>query len=257
MSKTLNFLTFIVLEVCSVVFLVNDKVSTHFYNKKFFNDIFTSVTYLRNYSSLQKSYEKVLEENCQLREQIINAGIQQVGKKFFRVMEATVVNGRTGLSKNYFTVDKGAKCGIKEGMSIFSAQGFVGIVAKVGNFYSTVIPMIHDNFYFSAYLKNSKATGTIKWDGENIHKTKLMYIPKYIEVVEGEEIFTSGFNSSICPNLLVGTVDHVDDTEKGSFYAITVNIQNDFSALHNVYIMSNELLHERLELEKNTVKQYG
>ena len=78
----------------------------------------------------------------------------------------------------------------------------------------------------------------------------MLYVPKYIEVQVGEEIFTSGFDSSICPNILIGTVDHVEDDENTSFHNIVVNLKNDFNTLHEVSVISNKLLKEKINLEK-------
>jgi rod shape-determining protein MreC len=237
---------------------MNEKATEWVYNKKFCNDIYSAVTYYKNYSYLQDEYEKILAENCKLQEIINNNGIiPNDTRKIFEILSATVINNITSLNRNYFTIDKGAKSGIKKGMSVLSAEGFVGVIANVDDYYSTIIPLLHDNFYVSAQLKNSKATGTVKWDGENLKQTRMLYVPKYIEVQVGEEIFTSGFNSSICPNLLIGTVDHIENPDDTFFHSIVVNLKNDFNTLHNVYIMSNELLKKKIELEKKTIEQYG
>ena len=238
--------------------MIHEKTAEWVYDKKFCNDLFAAVTYYKNYSSLQSEYEKILAENCKLRE-IINDNkiVQNESKKIFEILSATVINKVAGLNRNYFTIDKGSRCGIKKGMSVVGDQGFVGVIADVSDYYSTIIPLLHDNFYVSAQLNISKATGTIKWDGENFKQTKMLYVPKYIDVQVGEEIFTSGFNSSICPNLLIGTVDHVENTDDASFHSIVVNLKNDFNTLHNVYVMSNELLKKKIELEKKTIEQYG
>ena len=256
-NSFINSLFFCSLEVCSVVFLANEKVANWVYNKKLCYDIFSSITYFKNYPSLKDDYERAIQENCRLKGLIKDNEILQNDKKIFDIVSATVINKMTSSNRNYFTIDKGAKYGIKEGMSVVCNDGFVGVIANVGKFYSTIIPLLHDNFYVSAQLNNSKATGTIKWDGVSLKQTRMLYVPKYIEVQIGEEIFTSGFDSSICPNILIGTVDHVEDDENTSFHNIVVNLKNDFNTLHEVCIISNKLLKEKIELEKKTIEQYG
>ncbi len=256
-NNFINASFFFILEICSVIFLTNQKVANWVYNKPLCYDIFSAVNYLKNYPHLREDYENVLQENCRLKEFIKDNEISQNNKKIFDIVNARVINKMTTSNKNYFTIDKGAKYGIKEDMSVVCGDGFVGIVANVGDFYSTIIPLIHDNFYVSAQLNNSKATGTIKWDGVSLKQTRMLYVPKYIEVQVGEEIFTSGFDSSICPNILIGTVDHVEDDDNTSFHNIVVNLKNDFNTLHEVYIISNKLLKEKINLEKKTIEQYG
>lgn len=257
-NSFINLLFFFIFEIFSIFLLINKKAEKVIYNKKFCNDIFYSVTYFKNYSTLKNDYEKILEENSSLKELIKNNElIRDEVEKNFEIINATVINSFTSLNKNYFTIDKGALCGIKEGMSVCTDDGFVGVIASVGKFYSTVIPLLHDKFFVSAQLNNSKATGTIKWEGDNLKQIILFYIPKYIDIQIGEEIFTSGFNSSVCPNLLIGTVDHLKNTDDSSFHTIVVNLKNDFNTLHNVFVMSNELLKKKIELEKKTIEQYG
>lgn len=256
-NNFINSLFFFILETCSVLFLTNEKVANWVYNKKICYDIFSSVTYFKNYPDLKNNYEKILQENCTLKEIIRDNEILQHEKKISTVINATVINKITTLNKNYFTLNKGAKYGIKEGMSVVSNDGFVGIIANVTDFYSTIIPLLHDNFYVSAQLNNSKATGTVKWDGISLKQTRMMYVPKYIDVQIGEEIFTSGFNSSICPNILIGTVDHVENDENSSFHNIVINLKNDFNTLHEVFVIANKLMYEKIELEKKTIEQYG
>lgn len=254
----LNFIFFFSLESLAVFFMINDRFANWLYNKKFCNDIFIATLYHKNYSSLRYDYERVLAENCHLKEFISNNQIVQNNvKNFFTIISATVINNFTSTNRNYFTIDKGAKSGVKKGMSVVSSEGFVGIIANVGEYYSTIIPLLHDNFYVSAQLNDSKATGTVKWDGENLKQTKMLYVPKYIDVHIGEEVVTSGFNSLICPNLLIGTVDHIENTDDTSFHSIVINLTNDFTTLNEVYIMSNDLLKEKIKLEKQTIEQYG
>lgn len=256
-SNLINTSFFFILEICSIIFLTNQKVANWVYNKQLCYDIFSAVTYFKNYPHIKEDYEKVLQENCRLKGIIKDHSILQKNKKVFDVINAMVINRMTTLNKNYFTIDRGSKYGINEEMSVVCNDGFVGIIANVGDFYSTIIPLIHDNFYVSALLNNSKAIGTIKWDGVSLKQTRMLYVPKYIEVQVGEEIFTSGFDSSICPNILIGTVDHVEDDENTSFHNIVVNLKNDFNTLHEVSVISNKLLKEKINLEKKTVEQYG
>lgn len=254
----LNFLFFSFFEICAVFFMANNKFANWLYDRKFFNDIYAAVVYYKNFPTLKKDYERILDENCKLKELINNRQIEQnCDTKSFTILNAIVINNFTSINRNYFTIDKGAKSGIKQGMSVVGPDGFVGIIANVGDFYSTIIPLLHDNFYVSAQLDNSKAKGTVKWDGENLRQTKMLYVPKYIDVQVGEKVVTSEFNSSICPDLLIGTVDHIEDTDNASFHSIVINLQSDFNTLHEVYIMSNNLINDKIKIEKQTIEQYG
>ena len=76
-----------------------------------------------------------------------------------------------------------------------------------------------------------------------------MFVPRHINLEQGDTIVTSGYNSIFPENILVGFIDEFSLVENASFYDIDVQLSNDFSKLAYVYVIKNPLKEEIINLE--------
>lgn len=167
----------------------------------------------------------------------------------YEYLSAKVINNSTRLMHNYLTINKGLKSGVKPGMGVISALGIVGKVMSVSENFATVSSLLNTKVFVSAYLKRNNTFCSINWDGRDILKTKLLFVPRHISLEKGDTIVTSGYNSIFPKNILIGFTEEFTLTENASFYDIDVNLSNDFSNLAYVYVIKNPLKEEKIELE--------
>jgi rod shape-determining protein MreC len=165
----------------------------------------------------------------------------------YQYLSAKVINNSTRLMHNFLTINKGHANGVEPGMGVISAKGIVGKVMSVSKNFATVSSLLNTEVFVSAYLKRNNTFCSINWDGRDNLKTKLLFVPKHIDLEKGDTIVTSGYNSVFPKSILIGFID--DYTENASFYDIKVNLSNDFSNLAYVYVIKNPLKEERIELE--------
>ena len=96
---------------------------------------------------------------------------------------------------------------------------------------------------------------TINWDGNDIKKTKLLYVPKHINIDIGGYILTSSYDSIFPKGIRVGTIDSFNNEVNSNFYDIIISLDQDFYNLSQVYIVNEEISEEKLILENLTTDE--
>jgi len=153
---------------------------------------------------------------------------------------ARIIAKDTGNWFNIFTVNKGKKDGIKEGMNVISGSGLVGIVSEVYDNHSTVRAIIDDESMVSAKFADSSDLSIVSGDLElyNSGLLRITDIVKNADVKEGDMVLTSHISSSFLPGILIGYISEIqydsnDLTQSG--YIIPVV---DFEHLEEVLIIT-------------------
>src|SRR5699024_7362330 len=155
-------------------------------------------------------------------------------------------------------LNRGSRHGIQKGMGVVSSRGVVGIVLHVSPHFSTVQSVLHADTRISASLVRSNAFGSLVW-GENNHDPRVAYlrdIPNHVPVVKGERVVTSGY--SLFPEgILIGKVVETGVASGESFFDIRVELNNDFSTLQFVYVVTDDLAKEKAALEAENQREDG
>src|SRR5690606_32267508 len=162
----------------------------------------------------------------------------------FEFKSAKVVNNSLHLNRNYLTLDKGRKHGIKKGMGVFNEDGIVGRVKGVSNNFASVISLLHTESLVSSKIKKSDVFGSTKWDGRDSRKAKLIYVPRHVAIEEGDTIVTSGYNSVFPEGINIGIVEEVASGDETNYLDITLKLAADFSKITYVYLVENKMAAE-------------
>ncbi len=274
MKKLLRFLyyykngvVFLTLELVSLVLVFDYPASqvTSQLNSShtWVGKIYRYVAEIKGYPFLKKAYQELLEENSLLRAQLIQEititsdPIEKPDQeKPITLIPARVINNSIIHTKNYLTIDKGAKYGITAGMGVISAQGVVGRVKAVSEQFATIVSLLHVDMLVSAKVGNRGVMGTVRWLGDNPFQAQLLYIPRHIPVEPGDSVITSGYNSTFCEGILIGRVKQVELKKEALFYHITLELATDFSTLNHVYVLKNSVDQEKDSLEQFTKSYY-
>lgn len=212
------------------------------------------------YFKLPMINEELANDNAQLRELLSQSQVPiivdtnkdslELTKSVYGLeyLAAKVINNSTRFSHNFITINKGSINGVESGMGVISANGIVGKVMAVSENFATVASLLNKDVFVSASLNRNNTFGSIRWDGDDILKTKFLYVPKHISLFEGDTIVTSSYNSIFPENIQIGFIDDFTMGDDG-YYDIDVMLSNDFSNLAYVYVIKNPMKVERLELE--------
>lgn len=263
-SKYNAFFLFIIFFVFSIVLVVthNPFQQTAVFNTSnhIVGGLYQKVDLWKGYFSLNETNETLARENASLRallKQSYFDGKVEKGAMLdsareirYRYIEARVINNSIHQKNNYITLNRGSLQGIEKGMGVISSRGVVGIVLHVSPHFSTVQSILHSDTRISASLEKSHAFGSLIW-GDNNPDPGIAYlkdIPNHIPVVKGERVLTSGY--SLFPEgILIGKVLETGIPSGESFFNIRIALNNDFSTLQYVYVVSDDLNREKEALE--------
>lgn len=240
-------------------------VQSHSYHRsKFLNssswitgNIYEASSSISSYFNLDEENEKLVEENTRLRKLLFNlqqpdsveldtAGIT------YTVLSAKIIKNSYANPRNYITIDKGEKQGVKQDMGVITGKGILGIIENTSSNFASVQSILNTRSSINAKIKNTDYFGSLKWDTSNYNVVQLEEIPRLVPLFVGDTIVTGG-NSSIFPeNIPIGTILKFDLNTSKSFYNIDVQLFNDMANLKNVYLINNINRPEILELQLKT-----
>lgn len=224
-------------------------------------NIYETKSNISQYFSLPAINEQLSNDNAKMREMLSKSLVPIIVDSKqdslelsnpdynYKYLSAKIINNSTNLMHNFITLDKGRKNGVEPGMGVISGLGIVGKVMSVSENFSTVSSLLNTDVFVSANLKRNNTFCSVNWDGRDILKSKLLFVPRHIELEKGDTVVTSGYNSIFPKDIFVGFIDDYSLTTNSSFYDIGVNLSNDFSNLTYVYVIKNPFKEERIELE--------
>jgi rod shape-determining protein MreC len=258
-----NLIIFLVLEGIAIYLLAT---GNNYHNGRFVNGIRDltrgieeRINNTRTYLHLREINEILAVENVTLRNSmtrlvketnsVFTSVTDSIYKQQYVHTSAEVINNSTNRQKNFFTINKGSRQGIKPDMAVTSDNGIAGVIVGCSPNYSIAMSFLNLDFRLSARIKSNGYFGSLSWDGRNYRYAVLSDIPQHVSVNVGDTIETTGYSAIFPEGVMVGTVS---DYEKvgGDFYKIIVSIKTDFKKLHFVDVIGNMKKTEEIELEK-------
>lgn len=257
-----NLIVFLILEGIALYLLAN---GNSYHNSRIVNGvqgitkgINERISNTRTYLSLREINSSLASENSSLRNTIRTLEQEQsidftevsdtVAGQKYRYTPARVINNSVNRQKNYFTIDKGTRQGIKPDMAVICGNSAAGMIVGCSENFSVAISMLNLDFKLSARLKSNGYFGSLTWDGKNYRYALLNEIPQHITVNVGDTIETTAFSAVFPEGIPIGTV--VEPKKSGSdFYVIKVALFTDFKKLNYVDVIANLQRSERKELE--------
>lgn len=194
---------------------------------------------------LQKSNARLENENLNLRNRIASLQAVVADSAFVMPEErydyvlASVINNATSHPRNYFTINRGLKDGVKPGMGVVDQSGIVGIVNVCGKHTSRVISLLNETQHFNVKLKDTPFVGTLTWRGGNPKIAYMEDVPRHATFSIGDTVVTSGFSTTFPSGLNVGTIMGRIHASDDNFYILKVNLSSDFKALSTVRVIKD------------------
>lgn len=173
-------------------------------------------------------------------------------KETYRTVSANVINNSLNNRDNYLTLDKGTADGIRPEMGVICGNGLVGIVYMVSEHYSLVISLLNSKSSISCKFKYNNYFGFLKWREGDSRFAYLEDVPRHALFEQGDTIVTSGHSAVFPKGLMVGTVEHIDDSSDGMSYLLRIRLSTNFACLDNVLVLINGYGDEQDKLEEIT-----
>ncbi len=218
---------------------------------------------LKNFLQLSEQNERLSDENARLRSlaessylpiynsrDTITDTAYQVRYAF---QEARVISSSYHKQRNFMTLNRGSKHGVKPGMGVVGIEGVVGVINNVSSHFSTVIPLINPSFSVSGKLHNSGFFGPVQWNNQNYRYAYLIDIPRYAEINVGDTVVTDERSMIFPAGLNIGFVESFELQEDQNFFSVKLQLATDFSSTNYVYIIEDQLKKELIELEQENI----
>lgn len=240
----------------------------NYHRSKFINSsnsvsgyIHSKVSAIGEYFSLKKDNERLLRENLQLKELLLNQPdsldsnrlvLHPSFEKEIEVIGAKIIKNSYRKQKNILTLKGGTRQGIRRDMGVINDKGIVGIIDHTSSRYATVLSVLNTDFQTVAKIKKNNHFGTLTWNGKSTGFLQLIDIPRIASVTKGDTIVT-GFSSKAFPeDIFIGTIEKVYLDENTNSFTLDVKLLNDMTTLNQVYVVENIHKEELLDLEEKT-----
>lgn len=249
-------LLFLIIESFSVFLLLSN--NSYQSNKAInFSGQYISMIYnysysLSDYISLKETNEYLASENAKLYsilndEKSFHDSIL-IKNKSFSYESAKVINNSIGKRNNFFTLNKGGKHGIKEGMGVITHNGVIGIIHSVSDNYSVGISLLHRKSSLGIKLIKNNHNGILKWNGFNYRKANITNFPSHIKLNKEDTITTNSHSIVFPEGINIGSITDFRKNEEG-YYNVEVTLFEDFNQLNFVYVIHSNQAEEQKILE--------
>ena len=146
-----------------------------------------------------------------------------------------------------FTISKGSRSGIRKGCAVFTIDSngtllLLGQVFSVSKHSAKVLSIYHKDLHLSGRLNVSRAAGLINstLQSTSEYYLQINYLPRDLNYINDEEVFTGGFERNIPPGLKIGNLVNID--KDSSIFSNQLYINGwikpsaDFNDLRFVYV---------------------
>jgi len=200
-----------------------------------------------------RSQTRVLErENAELREQIERLQqdlydmerykqlleLNETYPTYTKVGANIIAKDSSGFYAS-FTIDKGAKDGMKVDMNVIADAGLVGIITEVGRNYSIVQSIIDNDSYVSATIMktgdNCVVCGSLSLLSKGFIRVQDITVNS--EAKSNYKVYTSDLSKKYLPGLLIGYLSNIKNEADGLTKAGYLTPVVDFEHLTTVLVI--------------------
>lgn len=159
----------------------------------------------------------------------------------FEFVSADVVSISSGGWDSSFSINAGARAGIRKGAVVVSEFGLVGKVTDAGSNWATVSAFTDPQISVGATIVSTGESGVT--EGTLALKTKGMCLVSYLNrdstVNRGDLICTSGLGGRYPAGIPLGTVEEIRYENNGLTLSVVLKPSTDFSSLKQVFVITN------------------
>ena len=179
----------------------------------------------------------VLQENARLRQLV---GFKREHPEY-EVVPARIVSRNTTPYFRVMTVkvQVDSATPLKPRMPVLVAQGVVGLVHKVYGEFAEVVVLSDPRTHLDAVSQRNRAHGVVQGLGhDRDYQAKVSFLSEQDAVRKGDVFVTSGMGGVFPPEIVIGTVSHVEPEARGLFQNVTLLPAVDLSRLQEVFVVT-------------------
>jgi rod shape-determining protein MreC len=135
-------------------------------------------------------------------------------------------------------IDRGSRQGVQKGMPVISPHGLVGRVGSVSENSAQVSLITDREMAVGATIQKTRETnGIIEGLGDS-NQLRMINIPYYSKIKEGDRIISSGLSATYPPGINIGTVTEVAREPNGLLLVAMIKPAVDFNKLEEVFVIT-------------------
>lgn len=212
----------------------------------------------RSFFSFLIDFPKITQENQELKQQLASFGTLRIANKELEAQNVALKKqlGEKDTSKkeylsaqvlgtvleggsSYYLLNKGKKDGFLERQVVVSGNIFLGIVEKMTDYQSWVLPLTASKSSVAVNIYND--SGTIKGKGLVVGEYNLnLFLDKVlpdIDLTVGDLVVSSGLDSKAPAGLLVGRISRVQKKDNQIFQQAQIEAALNFYSLQTVFVI--------------------
>jgi rod shape-determining protein MreC len=148
------------------------------------------------------------------------------------------------------TIDRGSRQGVEKGMPVISPGGLVGRVGSVSENSAQVSLITDREMAVGAIIQKTRETnGIVEGLGDN-NQLRMINIPYYSKINEGDRIISSGLSATYPPGINIGMVAEVSREPNGLLLVAMIKPAVDFNKLEEVFVITGYHPVEGFEVEE-------
>lgn len=188
---------------------------------------------------LEADVKRLEEENNKLKE-----ALDVSSKLDYETINARVISRSPDQWLNSFTIDKGTKDGISEGMAVMTPKGLIGVVKRANGSSSFVELITTDsakkNISVEIHNGDKKHYGTIENYDEDTNTLVVGNIVNDGKIKEGSKVYTSGLTSIFPEGIIVGEVVDTENDSYGLSQNANVKMESDTNDLDMIFVIKQD-----------------
>lgn len=167
-------------------------------------------------------------------------GYKQDAKQF-DLVTAEVVSRDSATWTNMIVINRGTDNGVKKDMAVVTPQGLVGNVVEAYASYAKVQLILDPRSAVGTIVQRpeSRVAGIVEGNPGDKSLARMVNIPKDADVIEGDQIVTSGFGGIYPKGIAVGIVQRIQNDEGGLLKYALLKPAVDFQRLEEVAVIVN------------------
>jgi len=249
-----------------LVILTNINITKLSYIESAFSNIVmpiqTGITYLKNkvygnnnffadMKTLKEENKQLKEENSELEKSLRELEIIKAEnttlKEYvnltdkysaYTTVPAYIINKDISNYSDIFVINVGSQDGIKANMTVIADKGLVGHIISVTEHTAKVQTIIDGANTISATISTSKDSIICRGNLDD-STLKATYIPTEANLVQGDNIETSGLGGIYPKGIYIGTIDKIVNKKNITDRYAVIKPAVDFTKINSVLVITN------------------
>ncbi len=208
--------------------------------------------YFTNLENLQAENQELKETNSKLETELRelesikadNVTLQEymnLTQKYadYNTIPAYVINRDVSNYSSDLIINVGKNDGVQTNMTVIADKGLVGHIISVTDTTAKVQVIVDAASTVSCNISTTEQSVICKGTLENNQILRASYIPTDAELIQGDNVYTSGIGGIYRKGILIGTVDEIITTTNVIDRYATIKPAVDFSTVDTVLVINN------------------